>query len=53
MTFLELAEKILIEEKKPLTAIEIWNIATTKGYEKTIKFARKNALGNFRSSNIC
>lgn len=36
MTFLELAEKILIEEKKPLTAIEIWNIATTKGYEKQL-----------------
>ena len=36
MTFLELAERMLIEEKKPLTAIEIWNIATKKGYEKQL-----------------
>ena len=36
MTFLELAERVLREEKKPLTAIEIWNIATKKGYEKEL-----------------
>lgn len=36
MTFLELAERILYEEKKPLTSIEIWNIATKKGYEKQL-----------------
>lgn len=34
MTFLELAERILKEENKPLTSIEIWNIATQKGYDK-------------------
>ncbi|WP_346239608.1 COG2958 family protein [Niabella insulamsoli] len=37
MTFLELAEKILNEEEKPLTTIEIWNIATKKGYHKLLK----------------
>ena len=36
MTFLELAEKVLREEKKALTAIEIWNIASNKGYDKQL-----------------
>lgn len=36
MTFLELAERVLREEKKPLTAIEIWNIGTKKGYDKEL-----------------
>lgn len=36
MTFLELAERVLKEEKKPLTAIEIWNIGTQKGYDKEL-----------------
>jgi uncharacterized protein len=36
MTFLELAELILKEEARPLTATEIWNIATKKGYEKQL-----------------
>jgi hypothetical protein len=36
MTFLELAEKILNEQKKPLTASEIWQYATGKGYERLL-----------------
>jgi len=36
MTFIELAEKVLSEEKKALTASEIWQIATTKGYDKKL-----------------
>ncbi len=32
MTFLELAELILREEKRPLTSEEIWRIAQEKGY---------------------
>lgn len=36
MTFLELAQSILKEEKKPLTATEIWNIAVEKGYDKKL-----------------
>lgn len=32
MTFLELAESVLREEKKPLTANEIWKIGEDKGY---------------------
>lgn len=36
MTFLELAERILREEKRPLTANEIWILATEKGYDKQL-----------------
>lgn len=36
MTFLELSERVLREEKKALTAIEIWNIASKKGYDKLL-----------------
>lgn len=36
MTFLELAEKVLREEVKALTANEIWNIAIKKGYDKQL-----------------
>jgi len=36
MTFLELAESILKEEKKPLTSSEIWNIAVKKKYDKKL-----------------
>ncbi len=35
-TFLELAKKILEEEKKPLTPEEIWEMAKTKGYDKYV-----------------
>lgn len=36
MTFLELAEVILRQEAKPLTASDIWNIAIKKGYDKEL-----------------
>jgi hypothetical protein len=32
MTFLDLAKRVLSEEKKPLTANEIWRIGDNKGY---------------------
>ena len=34
LTFLELAHKVLEEEKIPLTSFEIWAIAENKGYDK-------------------
>lgn len=37
MTFLELAKKVLLEMKKPLTANEIWEIAKDKGYDQKLK----------------
>lgn len=36
MTFLELAEKVLREETRPLTANEIWTLATVKGFDKQL-----------------
>jgi hypothetical protein len=36
MTFLELAERVLREERRPLTANEIWILATEKGYNKQL-----------------
>lgn len=36
MTFLELAEKVLKDEQKPLTASEIWQNAVLKGYDKQL-----------------
>ncbi len=36
MNFIELAEKVLKEEKRPLTQNEIWEIAKLKGYDKLV-----------------
>jgi uncharacterized protein len=36
MTFLELAKRILEEEKRPLTVEEIWSLAQQKGYDKNV-----------------
>lgn len=53
MTFLELAQLILKEEKKPLTAIEIWNHAVEKGYDKKLNSQGKNFMVYIWSSNLC
>lgn len=37
MSFYELAIKMIEEEKRPLSAEEIWNIAINKGYDQRIK----------------
>jgi len=37
MTFLELAEKVLEDIKKPLTANEIWELAKQKGYDQQLR----------------
>lgn len=36
ITFLEMAERVLEEEKQPLSASEIWFIAVNKGYDKIL-----------------
>lgn len=48
MTFLELAEKVLREEEKPLTSSEIWNIGVKKGYHKEL-----NAAGKTPWNSLC
>ena len=37
MKFIQLAEKIIKEENKPLTHNEIWEIGVQKGYDRLIK----------------
>ena len=34
MNFIQLAEKIIKEENKPLSPTEIWEIGVQKGYDK-------------------
>jgi hypothetical protein len=36
LTFLELAKKIIEEEKKPLSSVEIWEMAKIKSYDKYV-----------------
>lgn len=36
LTFVELAKKVIEEEKRPLSAEEIWDIAQTKGYDREV-----------------
>ena len=36
MTFLELARKVIEEEKRPLSVEEIWELAQSKGYDKEV-----------------
>ena len=41
LTFLDLAERILKEEKKPLSPSEIWKIAVANGYDKQMEIKGK------------
>ncbi len=41
MTFLELAEKVLRDEKRPMTANEIWTFAVDKGFDKHLNSGGK------------
>lgn len=36
LTFLKLAETLMIEEKSPLSPMEIWNLAKQKGYDEQV-----------------
>jgi hypothetical protein len=48
MNFIELAEKIIKEENKPLTQNEIWELAKFKGYDKFVNTSGKtpwNTIG--------
>lgn len=37
ITFLQMAQKVLEEEKKPLSSSEIWQLAVNKGYDKLVE----------------
>ena len=36
ITFLQFAQKVLVDEKQPLTAMEIWQVGLRKGYDKAL-----------------
>ncbi len=40
LTFLELAEKVLKEEKRFLSSSEIWKVAVAKGYDSQLHSRR-------------
>lgn len=44
LTFLGLAEKILSEEKRPLSPAEIWKIAVNKGYDSKVDTESKKPI---------
>ena len=50
ITFLELAEKILREQGKPLSPTEIWEIAVSNGYENDIESCGKTPARTLYSS---
>ena len=66
--FLQLARKVIQEEKRPLTAREIWEIAQSKGYDKELQTqgktpsstlgamlyvdVRDNALSDFITTSV-
>ncbi|HPP59971.1 MAG TPA: HTH domain-containing protein [Candidatus Hydrogenedens sp.] len=41
MNFLDFAENIIKDTKKPLTAFEIWEIGKSKGYDRNLSFTVK------------
>jgi hypothetical protein len=48
MTFLEFAEKVLKDEKRPLSTMEMWDIGKSKGYTNELKtkgFTPWNTIG--------
>ncbi len=50
MTFLELIEKVLREERRPLTAKEIWDIAEKRGYAEQVGTRGKTPWATIQST---
>ncbi len=50
LTFLGLAEKILREEKRPLSPAELWKNAVTKGYDKLLESQGKTPAATLYSA---
>ena len=47
--FLQLAQKILQDENRAMTALEIWRIAQQKGDDKLVKTKGKTPLSTLRA----
>ncbi|MBF0317666.1 MAG: hypothetical protein HQL04_05770 [Nitrospirae bacterium] len=53
MTFLELAKRILTEEKKPLSSSEIWDIAVRNGYNNLVATKGKTPVATLSVRLYC
>lgn len=53
LTFLELAKKVLQEEKKPLSATGIWEVAKTKGYNHLLRSHGKTPWATLGAQLYC
>ncbi len=53
LTFVELAIRIIEEEKKPLSATDIWEIAKTKGYDKLLHSQGKTPWATLGAQLYC
>ena len=53
LTFIELAKRILEEEKKPLSATDIWEIAKTKGYDNLLHSQGKTPWATLGAQLYC
>lgn len=51
--FLNLALKVLKEEKKPLSSKEIWEIAVQKGFDKELNSEAKTPYGSLTAQLYC
>ena len=50
LTFLGLAERVLGEEKKPLSPYEVWTIAISKGYDQELRSTGKTPSSTLYTS---
>ena len=50
LTFLGLAERVLEEEKRPLSPNEIWTIAVSKGYDRELRSTGKTPSATLYSA---
>lgn len=53
LTFIELAKRILEEEKKPLSATDIWEIAKAKGYDNLLNSQGKTPWATLYAQLYC
>lgn len=53
LTYLELAEMVLREAKKPLTPVEIWQKVLEKGWQHRLKKYRTNARSFIGGKTLC
>jgi len=53
LTFIELAKRILEEEKKPLSATDIWEIAKKKGYDTLLHSQGKTPWATLGAQLYC